>query len=145
MRLNPRGNIPSSKIASFIAGCSTAQLTVETAMNDQAFRIAAMALPEAEEKSHFGKADFRVRNRIFASLPDATSAVLKLTREQQDMLTGAEPALFAAIPGGWGKRGWTRLSLANCDEATLQSALWMAWRNAASAGLVKRQDQASIR
>lgn len=111
-------------------------------MNDQAFRIAAMALPEAEEKSHFGKADFRVRNRIFASLPDAAGAVLKLTREQQEMLIGAEPTLFAAIAGGWGARGWTRLALANCDEATLQSALWMAWRNAAPAVLLKRQARA---
>jgi hypothetical protein len=111
-------------------------------MNDQAFRIAALGLPEAEEKSHFGKADFRVRNRIFASLPDQASAVLKLTREQQEMLSEAEPTLFAPIPGGWGARGWTRLMLANCDLATLQSALWMAWRNAAPASLVRRQEQA---
>jgi hypothetical protein len=107
-------------------------------MDEQEFRRAALGLPEAEEKSHFGKADFRVRNRIFVSLPDATTAVLKLTREQQEMLSGAEPALFAAIPGGWGARGWTRLTLANCDEATLQSALWMAWRNAAPPSLLKR-------
>ena len=116
-------------------------------MDGSGFREAALALPEAEEKSHFGKADFRVRNRIFASLPDAAAAVLKLTREQQDMLTGAEPSLFAAIRGGWGARGWTRLSLEHCDEATLQSALWMAWRNAAPAVLLKRhpQDGHSIR
>jgi hypothetical protein len=107
-------------------------------MDANGFRRAALLLPDAEEKSHFGKADFRVRNRIFASLPDAASAVLKLTREQQDMLNDAEPALFAAISGGWGARGWTRLALENCDEATLQSVLWMAWRNAAPAGLVKR-------
>jgi hypothetical protein len=107
-------------------------------MDEQEFRRAALGLPEAEERSHFVKADFRVRNRIFASLPDAAGAVLKLTREQQEMLSGAEPALFAAIPGGWGAQGWTRLTLANCDEATLQSALWMAWRNAAPASLLKR-------
>lgn len=107
-------------------------------MDANGFRRAALLLPEAEEKSHFGKADFRIRNRIFASLPDAATAVLKLTREQQDMLIDVEPALFAAISGGWGARGWTRLALAGCDETTLHSALWMAWRNAAPAGLVKQ-------
>lgn len=107
-------------------------------MDANGFRRAALLLPETEEKSHFGKADFRVRNRIFASLPDAATAVLKLTREQQDMLTGAEPGLFAAIRGGWGARGWTRLALGDCDQATLHSALWMAWRNAAPASLVQQ-------
>jgi len=108
------------------------------AMDENEFRKAALAMPEAAEKSHFGKADFRVRNRIFASLPDATAAVINLTREQQEMLTGAEPGLFAVIPGGWGARGWTGLLLENCDEATLQSALWMGWRNAAPHKLLKQ-------
>jgi hypothetical protein len=32
------------------------------------FRRIALALPEAVEASHFGKADFRVGGRIFATL-----------------------------------------------------------------------------
>ncbi len=86
-------------------------------------RRLALQMPEAEEKSHFGKADFRVRNHIFSTLPDADTAVVKLTHEQQEMLTGAEPAIFAPVPGGWGRQGWTRVMLAAADELTLRSAL----------------------
>ena len=51
------------------------------------FRRIALSLAEAEEKSHFGKPDFRVRNRIFASLQADDRAVLKLTPEEQAVLT----------------------------------------------------------
>ena len=62
------------------------------------FRVLALSLPGAEEKSHFGKADFRVRNHIFSTLPDTDTAVVKLTHEQQEMLTDAEPAIFVPVP-----------------------------------------------
>ena len=109
-------------------------------MNAADLRRIALALPEAEEKSHFGKADFRVRNRIFATLPDADTAVVKLTREQQEMLTGAEPAIFVPVPGGWGRQGWTRVMLAAADQLTLRSALLTAWRNIAPVSLRKAFD-----
>ncbi len=100
-------------------------------MNLETFRSLALSLPEAEEKSHFGKADFRVRNKIYASLPDAETAVVKFTPEQQEMLTAAEPSIFAPVKGGWGRQGWTRVSLPNADEAAVKSALTTAWRNVA--------------
>lgn len=108
------------------------------AMQADDFRNIALALPEAEEKSHFGKPDFRVRNRIFATLPDTGCAVLKLTPEEQSVLTAAEPAIFRPVKGGWGRQGWTDLDLAAADGPTLRSACWMAWRNAAPPGLKKR-------
>ena len=109
-------------------------------MNADDMRRLALQMPEAEQKSHFGKPDFRVRNHIFASLPDANTAVVKLTHEQQEMLTGAEPAIFAAVPGGWGRQGWTRVVLAAADELTLKSALVTAWRNVAPVRLRKAFD-----
>lgn len=104
-------------------------------MDADAARRAALALPEAEEKSHFGKADFRVRNKIFASLPDEGHMVVKLTPEQQEVMAGAEPAIFQPVKGGWGRQGWTRITLAAADETTLKSALVTAWRNVAPAKL----------
>ena len=109
-------------------------------MNADAVRRLALALPEAEEKSHFGKADFRVRNHIFCTLPDADTAVVKLTREQQEMLASTEPAIFAPAPGGWGRQGWTKVMLAAADELTLKSALLTAWRNVAPVSLRKAFD-----
>ena len=45
------------------------------------FRQFALSLPESEEKAHFERASFRIRNKIFATLSeDETEAVLKLTR-----------------------------------------------------------------
>ena len=106
-------------------------------MNASDFRRVALGMPEAEEKSHFGKADFRVRNKIFGSLPEEHRAVLKLTLEEQTMLSEAEPNIFNPIKGGWGRQGWTQVNLSSCDETTLQSACLMAWRNVAPTVLKK--------
>ena len=100
-------------------------------MTETIFRRLALALPGAEEKSHLGKADFRVKNKIFATLLDAETGVVKLAPEQQEMMVDAEPDIFNPIRGGWGRQGWTRVILANADEATLKSALQTAWRNVA--------------
>lgn len=109
-------------------------------MDAQSARQFALGMPEAAEKSHFGTPDFRVRNRVFMTLPAPDRAVFKLTPDEQEMLTGAEPAVFAPVPGGWGRQGWTIMFLAEADEATLESALAMAWRNAAPPGLRKAID-----
>lgn len=96
----------------------------------------ALALPEAVEGRHGGHPDLRVRGRIFASLPnDGADVVLKLAPEQQALMVAAEPALFAPVAGSWGVKGWTRLTLAACDEATLHGALRSAWRTVAPKGL----------
>src|SRR5947208_11819677 len=44
-----------------------------------AVRRLALALPEAVERSHFHVPDFRVRNKIFAALPDGDRAVVVKT------------------------------------------------------------------
>lgn len=106
-------------------------------MTDDDVRRLALQLPEAEENSHFGKADFRVRGKIFASLPETQRAVVKLMSEQQEAMAAAEPAVFSPVPGGWGRKGWTSVRLGACDEATLASALAAAWRNVAPRVLQK--------
>lgn len=107
-------------------------------MNLADARNFALALPETIEKSHFGKPDFRLRNRIFMTCPAMDHVVLKMTPEQQEMLTGAEPEIFQPVPGAWGRQGWTRLLLARADEEALKSAILMAWRNVAPPLLRKR-------
>lgn len=107
-------------------------------MNLTDARSLAVALPETIEKSHFGKPDFRVRNRIFMTIPSGDHVVIKLTPEQQEMLTAAEPEIFLPVPGGWGRQGWTKLLLDRTDETTLKSAIVMAWRNVAPAPLQRR-------
>lgn len=111
-------------------------------MTPEDVRRIALELPGATEKAHFGKPDFRVRDRVFASLPEDGNAVVKLTRDQQEMMAGSEPAVFQPVNGGWGKQGWTRVMLAEADETTLRSALTTAWRNTAPVTLRKAFDLA---
>lgn len=91
-----------------------------------------------------GLADFRVRGRIFATLrPEDGRTVVKLAPDQQEVLIAAEPAVFAAIPGHWGRQGWTGIVLRASDEPALQSALAMAWRNVAPRRLALALDRAA--
>src|SRR5689334_1213018 len=105
------------------------------AMTKDDLQRLALALPGAEEKSHFDKADFRVRNKIFASLMNEATGVIKLLPEQQQMMAEAEPRVFQPLAGGWGRKGWTKIILAHADEITLKSALQTAWRNVAPKNL----------
>ena len=96
------------------------------------FRRVALGLPEALEGAHMGRADFRVGNRIFASLhPDRDAGKVILKPEEQAVLVEAEPAMFSPFPGGWGRSGSTLVHLAAVDEATLRDALVRAWRHRA--------------
>jgi len=108
-------------------------------MDADAFRALALGLPETAQSSHMGAADFRVRGKIFAQPAGRPggSAIVKLTREQQEMMCAAEPAVFTPEPGHWGRLGWTRLAVEAADETTARGALWTAWRNVAPKALVK--------
>jgi hypothetical protein len=55
------------------------------------FQEIALAMPDAAEGSHRGHSDFRVGNRIFATLgyPDTGWAMVKLTPEQQEIAATA--------------------------------------------------------
>jgi hypothetical protein len=90
-------------------------------------------MPEAAEGSHMGHPDFRVRGKIFATLgyPDGDWGMVKLTTEQQEAFVSAEPAVFAPVKGGWGRRGATAVRLRGAKTGSLRVALAAAWRNVA--------------
>lgn len=93
-------------------------------------RARALALPEAEEQDHFGKPSFRVRGKIFATLwVKEGRAVLKLSLEEQDSLSQAQPEVFAVTP--WGHQGWTSVELARVDATLFAELLVGAWRRVA--------------
>jgi hypothetical protein len=108
---------------------------------DQAFRKLALSLPAAEEKSHFGRPDFRVKNKIFSGFNERGLAYVKLKPEQQDFVCSAEASTARAIPGGWGNQGWTEIDHIKADTVLLKSLLNMAWTNVAPKTLLKLHSQ----
>jgi hypothetical protein len=102
------------------------------AISVAAFRKLALALPGAVEAPHFELASFRSGGKIFATLSEKDErAMVKLTPEQQEMMTAAEPKIFQRIPNAWGDKGATWLHLKHADAKTVQSALQLSVGNLA--------------
>ena len=102
-------------------------------MTPAVFRKLALSMPDAIESPHFELASFRAGGKIFATLSEKDArAMVKLTREQQEMMTAAEPGIFQRIPNSWGDKGATWLHLKNSDTKTVLSALQAAVTNAAA-------------
>ena len=106
-------------------------------MNPEAFRSAALSLPEAYEQAHFERASFRVRGKIFATLK-AEQAVLKLDVEEQAALVAADPETFF-LPGG-NQQGWTGVHLDSADKSEIEALIMAAWRNVAPKKLARSID-----
>ena len=102
-------------------------------MTPAAFLALALSLPDTAVGRHQSGEDLRVGGKIFASpaTRPGGAAVVKLTLDQREMLCAAEPDVFQPVVGMGASRGWTRIIVANADEATARSALLMAWRNVA--------------
>jgi hypothetical protein len=111
-------------------------------MTPAAFRKLALALPETEERAHMAHPDFRVANKIFATLgyPDGAWAMVKLSLEDQHNFVQTYPAIFQPVPGGWGRKGATKVNLGRGGAATVRLALIAAWRNTAPKRLVTQWD-----
>jgi hypothetical protein len=106
------------------------------------FRALALDLPEATEGAHMGHPDFRVHDKIFATLgPKEAWGMVKLTPDQHAVFVRTEPAVFQPIPGGWGRKGATRVELGPATEPSVRQALVAAWRNTAPKSLVKEMDE----
>ena len=103
-------------------------------MTPDGFRRLALKMPNAVESAHMRHPDFRVGNRIFATLgyPDDTWAMVKLKPGQQEILVASEPNVFTPAKGAWGKRGSTLVALRHVDAKTARSAIRMAWENLTS-------------
>jgi len=84
------------------------------------FRRIALSLEGAGEYPHFDRRAFKARVTFATLAPDELSANIKFA-----------PDAFSALDNAWGRRGWTRATLAALSEIELRAALEMAWRHAA--------------
>ena len=103
-------------------------------MEQDEFRALALTFPEAVESGHFDTVDFRVRNKIFATLRAADGrAVLKLSPDEQQLVMATSSGMFEPIKGSWGLKGWTQVALDRADAETIRHAMAMALSRAEEA------------
>lgn len=89
-----------------------------------AARAIALALPEAVEGAHMGHPDFRVRNRIFASMPARGLQMnMRTTPANLDALGRADPRTYRDV---WGGR-WLGVDLGRVSRPALRALLIEAW------------------
>lgn len=102
-------------------------------------RQLALSLPETEEKSHFERPDFRIKNKVFATLHiDKNIMVVKLSLIDQSVFCAFDTTVIYPVPGGWGRQGWTMINLKKVKKSMLADALATAWKTVAPATLLKK-------
>jgi len=103
------------------------------------FRKLALSLPEAAEMAHMDHPDFRVRNRIFATLdyPERGWGMVNVTLNQRKVLVREDPDAYVPVKGFWGKNGATMVRLRAAKKATVRKALTAAWCKTAPKKLVR--------
>jgi len=102
-------------------------------------RALALALPEAVEQEHHEMASFRVRGKIFATVPDDDHVRVML--DQADITAAVAEHPDACAPFYWGARlACVVVVVARADRALLRELLTDAWRRKAPKKLAAQLD-----
>ena len=64
----------------------------------------------------------------------------ELSPDEQAACLEAEPDVFAAIPGAWGRQGCTKVHLARARPARVLRLLGVAWRRTAPARIAREHE-----
>ena len=90
-------------------------------------REIALSMPEAEEREHMNHPDFRVRNKIFATLwPSKTEAVVMVDPAEVDPLIDEQPKVFSR--NGWSEKyGALTVDLDQIEEAQFRVLIRKSW------------------
>jgi hypothetical protein len=94
-------------------------------------RMFALALPEATEEPHFDMASFRVRGKIFVTVPpDGTCLHVFVDEEETAACVAEDPVAFETLR--WGKRiSGVRVHLAAAPPDRVRELIEDAWRRKA--------------
>ncbi len=111
-------------------------------MTPAEFRRLALAMPEAAEAPHFAFASFRVRGRIFATMPpDGLHAHLFVDETTRESTLALAADGVEALHWG-GKVVGLRVALATATRATVVHLLDAAWRKKAPRALAAERAKA---
>lgn len=95
-----------------------------------AARRLALSLPESVEQDHFGNPSFRVRGRIFATVPDAEHLHVMIDPIDVDVVVVESQGACEEL--WWGRRlSGVRVSLASALPDMVAELLSAAWRRQA--------------
>lgn len=90
----------------------------------------ALSLPETTEEPHFDLSSFRVKGKIFATIPpDGKTLRIPVDPDEGRALVEANPAAFSGVV--WGKRivpEWVQVHLPAADRGEVLELLEDAWR-----------------
>lgn len=104
-------------------------MTLETA------RRLALALPEVTEEDHHGMPSFRIRGKIFATVPDGRTLRIMLEPDMARAVASSDPAAFEEL--WWGKKlSGVAVTLARARRAQVAELLEQAWRRRAPRALL---------
>lgn len=89
-------------------------------------RAIALSLPEVAEQDHHGMNSFRVRGRIFATVPDAEHLRIMASEEEIRAAVAAAPATYAPLYFG-GRLACVVAELSSAEVGRLRELLLDAW------------------
>jgi hypothetical protein len=102
----------------------------------------ALALPEAVEQDHHGFPSFRIRGRIFATLPDDTTLRVFVDEDAVEEAVAAAPEQCSVLR--WGaKVSGVAVHLPAADPDTVADLLADSWRRRAPVRLRRAFDAQS--
>jgi hypothetical protein len=103
-------------------------------------RKIALSMPEAEEHQHQGHPDFRVNNKIFATLwPAEARAVVKIPVADQTALLKSSPRIFST--NAWSKQGYLNVHLQHVSAKQFRELVENSWRKTAPKRRVAEYDE----
>ena len=95
----------------------------------------ALSLPETTEEPHFHFSSFRVKGKIFATVPpDEKHLHVFVDDEQRDLMVATEPQAYEKL--WWGKKVvGLRVILAKAKSGDVKGLLQSAWQRKAPKSL----------
>ena len=107
-------------------------------------RKMALSFPEATEEPHFDLGSFRVRGKIFVTVPDKQHFRVFVDEHESRAAADEDPDAFELL--WWGKKlSGLSVTLAAVDRARLAELLDDAWRRKAPKRLAADYDSRDVK
>jgi len=106
-------------------------------LNIRVARDYALSLPEANEEPHFTYSSFRVRGKIFATVPpDGKTMHVFVDEQRRELAIAMYPDACEKL--WWGKKvTGIKVFLAKADASEVKDLLYSAWKQKAPKRLIQ--------